>query len=206
MLPTPDSQNSSSHEMSLICPSCQKENKADVVFCAHCGYAFTGESTTTVIVPNKSPKIPESSQLSHLVNLHPEALILYIVGRKQPMIVKTSADITLGRRSSDDTATRPDVDFSDFDGHILGVSRQHAIIHLTDKGYSIEDLGSSNGTFINEQRLKPNTPKPLQSGDLLRMGQFITYIYFNSDTTKPPFKATETCPNFTTRITPVGAE
>ena len=182
----PNHENNS-HIMNLICPSCQKVNNPDAMFCAHCGYAFSGESNTTVIVPDRSYKVPDASQLSHLIDLHPDALILYIVGRKQPMIVKTNADIVLGRRGKGDTDEKPDVDFTDFDGHILGVSRKHAIIHLTDKGYSIEDLGSSNGTFLNEQRVPPHDPRELASGDLLRMGQCILYIYFNKST-KPKSK------------------
>ena len=179
----PNHENNS-HIMNLICPSCEKVNNPDAVFCAHCGYAFSDKSNTTVIVPNKSYKVPDASQLSHLIDLHPDALILYIVGRKQPMIVKTNADIVLGRHGKDDTEDKPDVDFTDFDGHILGVSRKHAIIHLTDDGYSIEDLGSSNGTFVNEQRIQPNTRREVASGDLLRIGQCILYIYFNK-ATKP---------------------
>jgi hypothetical protein len=36
--------------------------------------------------------------------------------------------------------------------------------------YQITDLNSTNGTFVNEQRLTPNTPHPLSSGDVIRIG------------------------------------
>lgn len=34
------------------------------------------------------------------------------------------------------------------------ISRRHACLRLTPEGYSLEDLASSNGTFIDEQRIK----------------------------------------------------
>jgi hypothetical protein len=37
-------------------------------------------------------------------------------------------------------------------------------------GYQITDLGSTNGTFVNEQRLAPNTPRPLSANDVIRIG------------------------------------
>lgn len=37
-------------------------------------------------------------------------------------------------------------------------------------GYQVTDLNSTNGTFVNEQRLAGNTPRPLNSGDVVRIG------------------------------------
>lgn len=42
--------------------------------------------------------------------------------------------------------------------------------------YLVTDLGSTNGTFVNEQRLAPHAPRPLNAGDVIRIGQTtITY-------------------------------
>jgi ABC-type multidrug transport system ATPase subunit/pSer/pThr/pTyr-binding forkhead associated (FHA) protein len=51
---------------------------------------------------------------------------------------------------------------------IEGVSRKHARIARDAAGYTIEDLGSSNGTFLNNERLQ--TLKPILNGDLIRLG------------------------------------
>jgi hypothetical protein len=40
-------------------------------------------------------------------------------------------------------------------------------------------MESTNGTWVNEQRLSAHTPHPLKDGDLLRLGQIGLYIYFN---------------------------
>lgn len=55
------------------------------------------------------------------------------------------------------------------------VSRHHARLIRTPSGYSYEDLRSTNGSFINRQRL--STPYQLQNGDLLGLGETITLVY-----------------------------
>lgn len=42
--------------------------------------------------------------------------------------------------------------------------------------YQVTDLNSTNGTFVNEQRLTPNVPRPLNSGDVIRIGS-LTFTY-----------------------------
>ena len=49
-------------------------------------------------------------------------------------------------------------------------SRRHAQIKFVDDQYRIEDLGSSNGTFVNEQKLDVETV--LREGDLIRIGGY----------------------------------
>jgi pSer/pThr/pTyr-binding forkhead associated (FHA) protein len=49
------------------------------------------------------------------------------------------------------------------------VSRQHTRIILQDGRYIIEDLGSTNGTFVNEHRITSATP--LNNGDLIEVGE-----------------------------------
>src|SRR6266550_250532 len=56
-------------------------------------------------------------------------------------------------------------------------SSRHAEIHPTGQGYNIIDLGSMNGTFVNEQRINSGTPRPLSQGNTIRIGDTtLTYI------------------------------
>ena len=51
------------------------------------------------------------------------------------------------------------------------VSRHHARLTLQDAGYFIEDLGSTNGSFVNGRRVM--TPTPLNPGDKLGLGDTV---------------------------------
>lgn len=53
------------------------------------------------------------------------------------------------------------------------VSREHAQIIYAGGNYLLQDLGSTNGTFVNEQRLSPARPYVLQANDVLRFGNII---------------------------------
>jgi hypothetical protein len=55
------------------------------------------------------------------------------------------------------------------------VSRHHSRMIRTGSGYTIEDLRSTNGTFVNRQRL--TGPYTLSNGDLIGMGETVTLAY-----------------------------
>jgi len=69
-----------------------------------------------------------------------------------------SGEVTIGREQT--TVLLED------DGE---VSRSHAVVRATDDGVEVEDLGSTNGTFVNERRI--SEPATLSSGDIVRVGQ-----------------------------------
>ena len=49
-------------------------------------------------------------------------------------------------------------------------SGRHAEIRPEGQGYSIVDLGSTNGTYVNEQKLAPHASRTLYSNDRIRIG------------------------------------
>lgn len=55
------------------------------------------------------------------------------------------------------------------------VSRHHARLIRTPNGYTFEDLRSTNGSFINRQRLA--SPFQMTNGDLIGLGETITLAY-----------------------------
>lgn len=55
------------------------------------------------------------------------------------------------------------------------VSRHHCRLTRGPMGYTMEDLGSTNGTFVNGQRV--TAPRPLSNGDLIGLGETVTLAY-----------------------------
>jgi predicted component of type VI protein secretion system len=56
------------------------------------------------------------------------------------------------------------------------VSRHHARLTMTAAGYELQDLGSTNGTFVDGQRLS-GEPISLQPGQVVMFGSNVTVIY-----------------------------
>jgi hypothetical protein len=66
---------------------------------------------------------------------------------------------TIGREGCDITLGDPDV------------SRRHAEIQISNGDIVINDLGSTNGTFVNGERI--DQPRPLRDGDEVRIGAVV---------------------------------
>ncbi len=79
------------------------------------------------------------------------------------------------------------------------VSRHHAQILRRDGEFLIEDLGSSNGTYLNGKRLVPNAPESFYDDDRLQLGPFIFTLL--TDRATPLVGATTTEPNLVVRET-----
>jgi predicted component of type VI protein secretion system len=58
------------------------------------------------------------------------------------------------------------------------VSRRQTRLRLDAGQYIVDDLGSTNGTFVNGQRI--STPQILRSGDIIMLGEAATLIYESS--------------------------
>lgn len=55
------------------------------------------------------------------------------------------------------------------------ISRRHSKMTMQGNGYVLEDLGSTNGTFVDGQRLMG--PHPLQPGELVLFGENVSLSY-----------------------------
>jgi pSer/pThr/pTyr-binding forkhead associated (FHA) protein len=74
----------------------------------------------------------------------------------------------------------PDVDLTPFKARGYGVSRRHAMIVQTTLGLTLTDLGSTNGTFVGREQLKPHQPYSLKNKDVVRFGGFLVQIHFKN--------------------------
>lgn len=98
-------------------------------------------------------------------------------GASREFVLEEGATATIGRSSTNDI-------------HIpeQHVSRQHAVVNYRDGIFMVNDLGSANGTFVNE--MKVEEPYPLMVGDEIRL--FVPVLKFLSATDEDLAHAEET--------------
>jgi serine/threonine-protein kinase len=65
----------------------------------------------------------------------------------------------------------PDIDLSAYGGGQSGVSRVHARLARKQARWYLEDMNSTNGTFVNGERLSPGQVVLLNDGDSIRFGR-----------------------------------
>ena len=85
-------------------------------------------------------------------------------------------EILIGRADPHVTSP-PDVDLGLHGGDLAGVSRQHARLLHHPEGWLLEDLHSTNGTFLNNVPVLPGQPVRVRSGDVIRYGQLTLVFY-----------------------------
>lgn len=94
------------------------------------------------------------------------------IGKEFPI---TGIEANIGRWDAD-SGIFPDVDLDEDDAEAK-VSRRHARIVNHNSQFFIEDLGSTNGTFVNRgRRLLPGKRHMLQNGDEIIVGK--TFLKF----------------------------
>lgn len=124
------------------CPACGANIPSGDQFCPSCGYQRGTWG-------GGSPKAEQGE---------PVAAMYYLV----------SGDVRYPLVAGENIAGRGDVAVQVNDGYI---SRQHAKFVVADEAITLEDLGSSNGTFIDGSQLAPNEPASLIPGATVKLGQ-----------------------------------
>lgn len=174
------------------CPSCQHTNPASATRCARCGLELPSD-VITINVSDEPPQTvtlapPQTIPLAEQPpRVHYDTVALHVAGEAQPLLIRDLKEVLLGRQVPGEPA--PSVDLSPFHGHALGVSRRHAIIRRNSEGYTIEDLNSVNGTWVNERKLLPGQSVVLRGGDQIRLGQLLLFFYFPSTISPSPANA-----------------
>jgi pSer/pThr/pTyr-binding forkhead associated (FHA) protein len=88
-------------------------------------------------------------------------------GRSRPATPGT----TIGRAGCDVELNDPDV------------SRRHAVVRGVDNGLGVEDLGSTNGTFVNDNRISGIAP--IAPGDRVRFGNTVWCLAAADESERP---------------------
>lgn len=166
-----------------FCPVCKNKNDIDAVVCIHCGASLenllSDGAAITRHTDMESRAEEESGGLPVVESMIPSSgIAVYIESVAKPIFIYTDNEFVLGRKVANTTGAL--LDLSPLGGYHLGVSRRHAVIRRADHGYQILDLGSSNGTWLNDERLAPHRPYPLASGSQLRLARMRLFVLFRA--------------------------
>jgi serine/threonine protein kinase len=101
---------------------------------------------------------------------------LVVMGTGVTITLPLRAEITIGRADPQGGEV-PDVDLEPHGGRMAGVSRRHARLLYSSAGWVLEDLHSTNGTFVNGEPVLPGQPVALKSGDQVRFGQLLLSFF-----------------------------
>ena len=153
----------------MKCPDCGFDNLENAAYCEECGSKLFSSSETLAIPEKASFPFKEEKQ-----DINENVAKIYI----EDIVIKLSRDVnTIGRRSPAD-GIYPDIDLTDYDPDSY-VSRRHAQILKEGFVYTFEDIGSSNGSFINEGRMRKGVRQELKDKDIIRLGR--TEVLFSLD-------------------------
>jgi hypothetical protein len=141
----------------------KKEQKREVPLCSETAPAAV------------SPMVPAFTEISEITQNTPVMIdgtgLRYIGHAHLPQAIKIVISegevFTIGRY---DAAIGKQQSSFEFDKKTKAVSRRHAVIERDIEGYKIIDLSSSAGTFVDNQKLPPNTPFGLVTGCRVSFG------------------------------------
>lgn len=125
--------------------------------------------------PAPTPAAPHASAASRsLASVH-----LVLSDHNTTLPLPEAGQATVGRADPVSKFT-PDIDLTSFDGLKSGVGRRHARFQMQNQQITIEDLDSTNGTFLNGRKLAPHTPYPLNNGDNLSLGNMAIIVFIEN--------------------------
>lgn len=125
--------------------------------------AQSGPATDWDSVPVTNPSILEELPLA---NLQPTLSILSS-GVYATVDVLVDRPLRIGREADNDIRLPGD----------LSMSRHHALFTPSAEGLFVEDVGSTNGTFVNGRRI---ARAPLNHNDRLRIGDTLLQVRYDS--------------------------
>jgi hypothetical protein len=149
--------------VSLTCPACAAEVKPDDLICFTCGANLPRRR------PDSDPPARDTVMQEYLRRDDSRAgpissAVLRLSFTTGNVEVPAGTSLLLGRDPAESLVAAA---FAQFDN----VSRRHATITVDDAGHAtIRDEHSTNGTFVNGDRVLPGTTVRLADGDTVRLG------------------------------------
>jgi FHA domain/zinc-ribbon domain len=153
----------------VFCTACGTENLPGSRFCANCGAALpaaasgpdvTSTITTSSSVHDTDPEFSPEAHQGAVDALTPGSALLVVKrGPNAGSRFLLDQDVTSAGRHPDSDIFLDDVT----------VSRRHAEFRREGSGYTVHDVGSLNGTYVNRERIDA---APLSGGDEVQIGKF----------------------------------
>lgn len=117
-----------------------------------------------------APPRPQTQNFSHI------ALVVDAVNK--PLFnLPRDAEVRIGRQAGEGESVWHNLDLSEYDTFERSISRRHCRIFFEGNEYLIEDLGSTNGTWLNGRRLTPHKPTHLKTRDYIQVGQLGFWVF-----------------------------
>ncbi len=168
----------------IKCSECGSNEMEGALYCSECGNSLlkTREQATAQLPfsDSLSDPVPPSLLGQDFGAVSEAKRVMFVIpssGRR--VILDLDDEIRVGRNDS----TRdlmPELDLTKDRGSDFGVSRLHASIQTSNRGVVLIDLGSTNGTLLNNYRLPPDLPYPLHNGDEIRFGRLLVHVFFET--------------------------
>jgi hypothetical protein len=183
--PDPVPHPTSRKAMRVFCTSCGSENPPDSRFCAHCGASLdpspvvpsSGRVDTTSIFSSVAPAPVETDQSDFSADAHQGAVDALPPGSAL-LVVKRGPNAGSRFLLDQDVTTAGRHPDSDIFLDDVTVSRRHVDFRREPNGgFSVHDVGSLNGTYVNRQRIDSAV---LAGSDEVQIGKF-RLVYLTSD-------------------------
>jgi hypothetical protein len=165
------------------CPYCGQKNREGLLFCEECGQNLTADgggfnATLPTRQLEQSPNDLSAKATWGTARFgHQSTVLIHIRDVTEPILLSPARRTILGRADNSSTS-QPDLDLTPYGALEKGVSRIHAAVERSEDTLTLIDMGSSNGTHLNGQRLGPDQPRVLRDGDEIRLGKLVAHIYF----------------------------
>ena len=171
-LPILDDADTSPSEVRDPCPVCSAPRSGDDRYCEGCGHDFLAPAA-----PTTGWEAVVSADRSQFERLRTDD-ITFPGNYRERRFELDAPMMRIGRRRG-----RPDEPVLEIDlagaPEDPGISRLHAVLERRlDGGYAICDLGSTNGTLVNDDPapLGRDAAVPLADGDRIRIGAWTTIV------------------------------
>ena len=140
----------------IYCPECGFQSPEAATYCSRCG-ALLGRETVDETTMSLGPEELEAASLAD--NIEGPALVVRSGGGRAGESFEAIGDRALIGRSPECDVFLDDVT----------VSRRHAELTQDGKVFTIRDLGSLNGTFVNRRRIESSV---LEDDDEVQIGKY----------------------------------